>query len=112
MEISRNAEIAQTILTQLGGGKFKMMTGAKHCFAIENGLSFRLPGAGGFCKNDINYVTVILEPSDTYTVAFKRVRGDTITEVSKHTDIYCDTLVELFERETGLATRLPRVIFA
>ncbi len=25
--------------------------------------------------------------------------------------IYCDTLVELFERETGLVTQMPRVIF-
>ncbi len=104
---------ASIILEQLGGKGFSMMTGAKNFVTNGNDLTFSLPGAGGFCKKGINRVNIELTPADTYNVVFYRLRrGSELVVVSKHTDIYCDTLVELFERETGLATRMPRVTFA
>lgn len=105
MNNSDNVLVAQTILEQLGNGRFKMMTGAKNFVAVERGLTFRLPGAN-FCKNNINFVSVVLTPADTYTVTFSRVRGGTITQVSQHNDIYFDMLRELFTNETGLALSL------
>lgn len=98
--------IAQTILRQLGGNTFMMMTGAKQPTAGPSWLSFRMPS--GFAKNGINFVRITLEPSDTYKVEFQRIRGLKITTVSTHEDIYNDQLCELFRRETGLETRMPR----
>lgn len=103
---------ASIILEQLGGNKFKVMTGAKNFLTNGNDLTFSLPGSGGFCKNGINRVNIALTPADLYNVKFYRLRGAKLVTVSEHTDIYCDGLRELFERETGLATSMGRVIFA
>jgi hypothetical protein len=108
MEISRGAEVAQIILDQLGNGRLKMMTGASHFVALPNdekrdgGLAFRLPGGGGFCKDGINYVQIELTYSDVYVVTFSRIRAGVVTEVSKHEEVYCDMLMDVFERATGL----------
>lgn len=98
--------VANTILEQLGGRKFLVMTGAKNLIGDTNSLSFRLPRS----KDGANVVKVILDPSDTYTVktySVRRVKGE-----FKHTPkteiegVYCDSLVQVFESTTGLATRL------
>jgi hypothetical protein len=100
-------QVAETILEQLGGREFTVMTGAKNFVGSPTTLSFSLPGAGGFCKNGINRVVITLEPSDTYTVQFYRIRrGSALVLVANHTDIYYDGLQELFTRETGLAVSL------
>lgn len=98
--------VAQTILEQLGGRKFTAMTGAKNLVGGKDSLSFRLPGGGGFTKNGINGVRIVLLPSDTYKVTFSRIRGSKVTVVSEHDDIYVDALREVFEQETGLRTSL------
>ena len=72
---------------------------------MPSGLSFRIPGKN-FAKNDINKVVVTLDPSDTYTVSFLRTRANVVKEISTHSDVYNDSLVEVFEHETGLRTRL------
>lgn len=96
--------IAETILKQLGGNQFRMMTGAKNFLAIENGLQFQLP------YPKINRVKIELRPNDTYTVEFGRARKSKgelkYTPVSTSAGIYADALVPLFERETGLYTHL------
>jgi len=98
-------QIAKTILEQLGGHQFVVMTGAKNLTSLGNGLSFKLPGAG-FTKNGINYVKIILDPSDTYTVEFGRTRGTEYKIINTLNDIYFDVLQEVFTRETGLNTHL------
>lgn len=37
-----NTMIAETILQQLGGNKFVVMTGAKNFVALENGIKFNI----------------------------------------------------------------------
>jgi hypothetical protein len=101
--------IANTILQQLGGRRFSMMTGARGFVASSDSLSFRVPGT--MTRNRINYVKITLTPSDTYTVIFMVIRGTTIKEASRHEDVYCDSLCELFRNVTGLETRMPRIIF-
>jgi hypothetical protein len=101
--------IANTILSQLGGRRFSMMTGAKNFCGTADSLSFRIPGT--MTRNRINYVKITLTPSDTYTVVFMVIRGMTVKEVATHEDIYNDMLCELFRNVTGLETRMPRVIF-
>lgn len=102
--------IATTILEQLGGGgRLKAMCGASGFTAVGNGdgkiqggVYFRLPGGGGFCKDGINFVQINLTWSDVYTVTFSRIRGSKITEVAKLEDVYCDMLMDIFEKYTGL----------
>lgn len=98
--------VATTILEQLGGRRFQVMTGAKNFTGDVDRLSFALPGRPGFVQQGINHVTIVLDPSDTYRVTFRRLRGRTVTVVSEHADIYNDQLRAVFERETGLATSL------
>lgn len=99
-------DVANTIVEQLGGRKFIAMTGARNFLGDANSVSFRLPGGGGFCRDGINRVTVILEPSDTYTMTFFRVRDTVATVIATHHDVYFDMLQELFTHETGLAVSL------
>lgn len=96
--------VANTIMNQLGGRRFVAMTGARNILGGENFVSFRIPAT--MTKNRINYVKVILEPSDTYTVEFSAIHGRNVKLVSTHDDIYCDVLQELFTEHTGLDTRL------
>lgn len=102
--------VANTILEQLGGRTLMLMTGAKQFVGGPNSLTFRLPGGGGFAKNGINCVRVELEPSNTYTVTFIKIRGVDSKVISMHRDVYCDTLQSVFFDATGLKTRLPRVV--
>lgn len=102
--------IAKAILEQLGGRVFLAMTGAKNLIAGENYLSFLLPGGGGFTRHGINYVKVTLESSDTYTVAFSRIRGSKVATVAEHEDVYWDGLRKLVSDETGLALQMPRLM--
>ena len=64
--MTRNQEIANTILSQFGGHKFTVMTGAKNFVAIENGIRFNI-GKNG---SQANMVKVILNGDDTYTMSF------------------------------------------
>lgn len=98
--------VAKTIIEQLGGNRFAVMTGAKNFVAGEYDVSFRLPGAGGYCKNGINAVTIELAPDDTYTVEFSRIRGGSVTYIAKLYSVYCDQLQAVFSKETGLRTSL------
>ncbi len=104
--MSTDMTVANTILEQLGGRRFVVMTGCRDFVGSENALKFRIPKA----KDGINCCEIKLEPSDTYTVRFVRVgdrrTGYRVTEKSVHEDIYNDSLVELFERVTGLYTHL------
>lgn len=97
--------VANTILSQLGGSKFRVMTGAYNFVGSENDLSFRIPGQG-FAKDSINVVRIRLDPSDTYTMIFSRLRGTKSTIVKEVSDVYNDSLTRIFESVTGLRTRL------
>lgn len=102
--------IAQTILDQLGGNQFRMMTGANSFVVTYQGLSVRFPGA----KDGINGLTVTLSDDDTYVMDFTRERkskGVAKVTIVKHLEgIYCDMLQEIFRDTTGLETRMPRII--
>jgi len=95
-------QVAETILKQLGGNRFRVMTGAKEFIADGKMLMFRIPKA----NRGINHVRITLAPSDTYTVEFGRKRSMNYKVISTFKDIYNDQLQDLFERETGLYTSL------
>jgi hypothetical protein len=99
-----NRMITETILQQLGGSRFAVMTGAKHFCELERGLGFQIPG--NITKDGINSVKITLEWSDTYTVKFMRMTRTKLVTVSEVKDVYCDTLQETFTEATGLDTHL------
>lgn len=59
-------EIANTILNQLGGNHFVVMTGAKNFVTVDNGLRFQI----GKNSSKANVVKVMLQVDDTYTMQF------------------------------------------
>lgn len=97
-------QVAQTILEQIGGNRFRAMTGAKDFIGMSNGLMFRLPQR--MCTNKANKVRITLEASDTYSVEFFSIRGVNVKAISTHEMIYADMLAATIGRETGLALSL------
>jgi hypothetical protein len=96
--------IASTILEQLGGGRFLVMTGAKNLVGSANALSFRVTGNCGGRR--INRVKISLMPNDTYSVQVFAARGLDLKLIGWNLDIYVSQLRETFERLTGLYTSL------
>jgi len=96
--------IALTILEQLGGNKFKVMTGAKDFVSHGTSLTFRLPAK--FAKNKSNYVTITLTPDDLYRMEFCFYRAMNLRTISKHEGLYADMLQSVFTEQTGLDTHL------
>lgn len=94
--------VAQTILQQLGGKRFALMTGAKDFVASPDALSFRLPRCP---KNGANKCRITLTPADLYTVEFFTVRGTEFKHRGTREDIYADQLQDVFTDATGLHTR-------
>jgi hypothetical protein len=106
--MSNSKQTAETILAQLGGRRFIVMTGAKNFLALESGaLRFTLPAR--FARDGINLVEIALNGRDLYDVTFMRynVRArEAVKTIATESDIYCDMLRECFTRATGLHTSL------
>ncbi len=98
-------DVANTILDQLGGRRFLVMTGAKNLVGSANSLSMRINSTNSDGKR-VNVLSVTLDPSDTYTVTASYLRANRLTEVATASDIYNDSLRDVFERFTGLYTSL------
>lgn len=128
---SVDMEVSKTILSQLGGNRFIVMTGAKDFVAIDNGLKFRI----GRNKSKANVVRIILDPDDTYTMEFWSIREVNVYKImmkcmekglsneemndkikdaeaksnmklKEYNGLYFDQLQEFFTEYTGLYTRL------
>ncbi len=90
---------AETVLQQLGGHKFIVMTGAKHFTKDKNSIQFKLPKA----NNGIRVVKIKHNAMDTYDITFMSMSGKVI---KKADGIYNDQLQEIFTENTGLSTHL------
>lgn len=103
-------EIAKTILEQLGGRRFSIMTGAKNFVSMKpdenslGGLKFSIGRNATAC----NTVMIKLMLDDTYTVQFMKFspKNLTLTVLEESSDVYCDMLREVFTSYTGLYTHL------
>jgi len=98
-------QTAETIFNQLGGQKrLKFFVGA-NTFTFHNRPEIEQVDAGfkfkACPKANLVKVTYHRCP-DVYTVKFFKLGKASVKEISKHEHIYCDQLVELFEKETGL----------
>lgn len=100
--------IAQTILQQIGGNKFIVMTGSKKLLDMGNGLRMNLARN----KTQANRLEITLDgATDTYSMRFYKqvITKDfavKITEITQLDMVYCDMLEETFTSVTGLYTRL------
>ena len=103
---SDHMAVANTILSQYGGNKFRAMTGA-HSFIAgkEKGgsLTMKLPKTNGATK-DVKYVKTVHDPAtDTYDVHMLGRTGDVKHSAS---GVYGDQLQSHFTHHTGLETHL------
>ena len=95
--------IAKTILEQLGGNKFRVMTGAKNLMGFENGLVMKL----GRNSSNSNYLKITLNSMDTYDMVFaKLTRMGEKKSVTEYNNIYNDMLTDQFTAHTGMYTSL------
>ena len=107
--------VAVNIYRQLGGDRFKVMTGASEFIGDNNTLEMKLPKN----RSGANRLYITLEPDDTYTMCFykyKPVKFDMETfeiissskrEIVKTINgVYADMLQDVFEGVTGLYTTL------
>jgi len=93
--------VAETILEQLGGQRFCVMTGASNFIGSPDALSFRLPR----CRDGINGVRIVWE-QDLYTLEFVRLRSHERLIVKAVERVGADDLCRVFTETTGLHTNL------
>ncbi len=93
---------AKTILNQLGGNRFFVMTGAKVVSTDPISLLMALPrNAKG-----IKWVRVLLNEDDTYIIDFVKLVKGTPKTATRVTGVYVEMLREIFTQYTGLYTSL------
>jgi len=99
-----DVSIGQTILQQLGGNKFIVMTGAKHFGYSDKDktLSFKI----GRNASKANYVRIKLTSMDLYDMTFIRIHGANYDELKTYEGLYADMLQSAFTEYTGMYTRL------
>lgn len=85
------------------------MFGAKDLVDTGRGLRFRV----GRNPKKVTHIAIDLDASDTYTVTFIRqpsvrawAKGAEIKTLGEFEMVYAESLHELLESNTGLATRL------
>jgi len=102
----KNRKIAQTINSQIGNKAFYLLGALNKAYGVneenQTYLSFKIRGSKKVSHIRITY----LEGIDLYKTEFLKCRKDTIKTVSEFSEIYCDQLREIIEKETGLYTSL------
>ena len=97
------SDIANEIYRQLGGNRFRVMTGAKNMVSTENGIRMRI----GRNKTNANYMEVVVNSMDLYDITFAKVtKMGEMKSVRTYDNVYNDMLVSLFESHTGMYTSL------
>ena len=95
--------VAREILNQLGGNKFRVMTGAKNFMGFSEGLVMKI----GRNSSNSNYLKITLNPMDLYDMEFAKVsRMGEKKSITEYNNVYNDSMVEVFEKHTGMYTKL------
>lgn len=111
-------QVAETIWKQLGGSRFKSMTGVKNIMGVQpdtlkhydverlgDGLIMNLPrGAKTRDGDALNRFLIVLNGRDTYDAYYGYKRGGSLKWKAKDLGLYADMLEDSFERNTGLYT--------
>ena len=91
------SHVANEIYRQLGGNRFRVMTGAK------NSLRMRI----GRNKTNANYMEIVLNELDLYDITFAKVtKMGEMKSMKGYDNVYNDMLVSIFESHTGMYTSL------
>ena len=90
------------LLQQLGGNKFKMMTGAKNFGIDGKSLTFSI----GRNSKGINFVRIKLTSMDLYDIQFAQLRMGQVKVKSTAKRVYGDQLGKVFKKHTGMNVRL------
>ena len=97
------SHIANEIYRQLGGNRFRVMTGAKNMVSHEFALSMKI----GRNKTNANFMVVELNGNYLYNVTFaKLTKMGEMKSVKEYENVYNDMLVSIFESHTGMYTTL------
>ena len=101
--MSADMRVAEEILRQLGGNRFRVMTGAKNFSGTDNSLRMRI----GRNKTNANYMEITLNELDLYDITFAKVtKNFEMKSVKGYDNVYSDMLVSIFESHTGMYTTL------
>lgn len=98
MNATMTQNVAETIISQLGGRRFQVMTGAKDFVSSRFGVVFSICGG--------RKVRVLLADNDTYSMEVFRLRGVNLRQIASASDVYCENLGDVFTSLTGLETSL------
>ena len=94
--------VAREILNQLGGNKFRVMTGAKNFMGFSEGLVMKI----GRNSSNSNYLKITLNSMDLYDMEFAKVsRMGEKKSITEYNNVYNDSMVEVFEKHTGMYTK-------
>ena len=97
------SHVANEIYRQLGGNRFRVMTGAKNMVSHEFALSMKI----GRNTTNANFMVVELNGNDLYNVTFaKLTKMGEMKSVKEYDNVYNDMLVSIFESHTGMYTTL------
>jgi hypothetical protein len=97
------AQVAATILQQMGGkAKLQAIVNAKNFVSGTTDGNHWVSFYHAKGQNKANCTRITLASNDTYTVEFVSVRSPNYTVRSTHTDVYCDSLIKLWESEVNL----------
>ena len=95
--------VAKTILEQLGGNKFRMMTGAKKFMGFAEGLTMKI----GRNSSNSNYLKITLNSMDTYDMEFAKIsKMGEKKSITEYKNVYNDLMRGTFTAHTGMYTSL------
>jgi hypothetical protein len=94
--------VANTIAQQLPRGMVAMIG----MYALVGGPNFLQFSFKAKASNGANKCKIILDNDDLYNVEFYKVRGVKCELLSNYSDIYAESLGEVFVCATGLAVSL------
>ena len=95
--------VAKTILEQLGGNQFRMMTGAKNLVDCGDALAMKI----GRNSSNSNYLKITLNSMDLYDMEFcKLTKMGEKKSVTEYNNVYNDLMKGTFTAHTGMYTSL------
>ena len=94
--------VAETILKQLGGRRFAVMTGANNFIDGGDSLSMKLKRN----QSGANYLRITLTPADEYKMEFIKANVKGMKTIKEFDGVFCDQLQNFFTEVTGMYTRL------
>lgn len=101
--------IATTIMQQIGRHFVPMIGAYNLAFDNDGSLSFRFKAQAAQVNGKRpNWIKVALDPNDTYTVQFGRIRGLNFDVLETTENVYCDQLAPMIEDTLQLRLSLGR----